>query len=69
MDEALQHARQGLVQGPGWRAEPLADFLVDAYLQLDRGDEALTLRWQRFEAAPSRQTYRGLHEVATRLGR
>lgn len=68
VDEALRHALQGLNQGPGWRAEPLADFLVETYLQLDRGDEALALRWQRCESAPSRQTYRGLHEVATRLG-
>ncbi|HEU0088669.1 MAG TPA: hypothetical protein VFQ77_13660 [Pseudonocardiaceae bacterium] len=68
VDEALQHARQGLAEGAGWQTAPLADFLADAYLRLGHGGEALALRRQRFEAAPSRQTYRGLHDVATRLG-
>lgn len=69
IDEALQHARQGLTAASGWQTGPLADFLTEAYLQLDRGDEALALRWQRFEAVPSRQTYRGVRDVALRLGR
>jgi tetratricopeptide (TPR) repeat protein len=69
VDEALRHARQGLAEGSGWQTGPLADFLAGAYLQLGRGDEALALRWQRFEAAPTWQTYLGLRAVATELGR
>lgn len=68
VDEALRQARQGLAGAPGRQTGPLADFLANAYLQLGRGDEALALRWQRFEAAPTWQTYLGLRDVATELG-
>lgn len=68
IDEALQHALREFKRSPLWDAEPLADFLTEAYLQLGQGAKAVELRGGLFDDSPSRKTYRGLRDVATKLG-
>lgn len=68
-EDAIARAREGLeTDGLAWRSAPLADFLAEAYLDLGRDAEALSLRRTRFEAAPTRDSYGKLRDVTTRMG-
>ncbi len=67
-DKALHYARQELSRSSTWDTKPMADFLSDAYLQLGRGEDALTLRRSQFGAKPKSSTYRDLRDVAAKLG-
>ena len=67
-DEALKWAERGL---KAFRERPdnrLRDFLVAAYLDRGRNDEALQLTWIQFEDEPRLQHFKKLRDVAGKLG-
>lgn len=66
---ALQWAERGWrVLPPGWPAEPLRLFLVGAYRQAGRHDDALVLTWENYAMAPSLPAYRELEDIACSAG-
>lgn len=67
-DKALNWAERGLQAFPNAKDNRLRDFLVTAYLQRQRNDEALQLTWVQFEERPSLEHYKKLHGVAGQLG-
>jgi uncharacterized Zn finger protein len=67
-DTALAWAERGLQAFPERPDNRLRDFLVAAYLDCQRNDEALALTWVQFDETPSLQTFSKLHEVAGKLG-
>lgn len=67
-DEALDWAERGLKAFPDRPHADLRDFLVAAYLNHERGDEALQLTWIQFEERPRLEPYKKLHDVAGKLG-
>ncbi len=67
-DEALDWAERGIKGFPERPDNRLRDFLVAAYLARQRNDEALGLTWVQFEEGTSLETFKKLHDVATRLG-
>jgi len=68
-DLALKWAQRGLKAFPERPDNRLRDFLVDAYLQRERNDEAMQLTWIQFEERSTMEHYRKLHDVADKLGR
>lgn len=67
-DEALDWAERGLQAFPDRPHDALRDFLVNAYLDRQRNDEALQLTWVQFEEHPGLEPYKKLHAVARKLG-
>jgi len=67
-DKALEWAERGLHAFPTATDNRLRDFLVAAYLQRQRNEEALQLTWVQFEERPILDHYKKLHAVAERLG-
>lgn len=67
-DKALDWAERGLQAFPKAPDNRLRDFLVAAYLQRKRNDEALQLTWVQFEERASLEQYKKLHGVAKQLG-
>ncbi len=67
-DKALDWAERGLQAFPKATDNRLRDFLVAAYLQRKRNDEALQLTWVQFEERASLEQYKKLHAVAGQLG-
>lgn len=67
-DKALDWAERGLQAFPNAKDNRLRDFLVAAYLQRQRNDEALQLTWVQFEERASLEQYKKLHSVAGQLG-
>lgn len=67
-DEALQWAERGVAAHPDRTDNRLRDFLVAAYLQRQRGDDALQLTWIQFAEQPRLEAYKKLHTVASQLG-
>ena len=67
-DKALDWAERGLHAFPKATDNRLRDFLVAAYLQRKRNDEALQLTWVQFEERVSLEQYKKLHAVAGQLG-
>lgn len=67
-DKALDWAEQGLQAFPANTDNRLRDFLVTAYLERQRGEEALQLTWIQFEERPTLEHYQKLHAVAEQLG-
>ncbi|MDO9268562.1 MAG: SWIM zinc finger family protein [Methylobacter sp.] len=67
-DKALDWAERGLQAFPKATDNRLRDFLVAAYLQRKRNDEALQLTWVQFEERASLEQYKKLHAVAEQLG-
>jgi len=67
-DKALDWAERGLQAFPNAKDNRLRDFLVAAYLQRQRNDEALQLTWVQFEERASLEHYKKLHSVAGQLG-
>lgn len=67
-DEALDWAERGLKAFSDRPHDGLRDFLVAAYLNHKRNDEALQLTWIQFEERPGLEPYKKLHEVAGKLG-
>ena len=67
-DKALQWAERGLTAFPEKTDNRLRDFLVAAYLPLQRNDEALQLTWLQFEERPSLAHYQKLSGVAGQIG-
>ncbi|MDO9047016.1 MAG: SWIM zinc finger family protein [Methylobacter sp.] len=67
-DKALDWAERGLQAFPKATDNRLRDFLVAAYLQRKRNDEALQLTWVQFEERVSLEQYKKLHTVAGQLG-
>jgi len=67
-DKALEWAERGLHAFPTATDNRLRDFLVAAYLQRQRNEEALRLTWVQFEERPILDHYKKLHAVAERLG-
>lgn len=68
-EKALDWAERGLKAFPERPDNRLRDFLVAAYLERGRHDEALQLTWIQFEEQPDLTHYRKLHAVADKLGR
>lgn len=68
LDKALQWAERGLKAFPEKTDNRLRDFLVAAYLPLQRHDEALQLTWLQFEERPSLPHYQKLSDVARKIG-
>lgn len=66
-DKALEWAEQGLKAFAERPDNRLRDFLVAAYLQRQRNDEALQLTWMQFEERPSLEHYKKLNNVASEL--
>jgi len=66
-DKALDWAERGLQAFPKATDNRLRDFLVAAYLQRQRNDEALQLTWVQFEERASLEQYKKLHAVAEQL--
>ncbi|MBI1731694.1 MAG: SWIM zinc finger family protein [Gammaproteobacteria bacterium] len=66
-DEALQWAEQGSAAFAGQLMHPLDDFLVAAYQRVKRHDDAIALRWSRFEAHPSLNAYQQLKAAADKI--
>jgi uncharacterized Zn finger protein len=67
-DLALEWAERGLCAFPSATDNRLRDFLVAAYLQRQRYEEALQLTWVQFEERPILDHYKKLHAVAGRIG-
>jgi uncharacterized Zn finger protein len=67
-DKALDWAERGLQAFPKATDNRLRDFLVAAYLQRQRNDEALQLTWVQFEERATLEHYKKLHKVAKQLG-
>jgi uncharacterized Zn finger protein len=67
-DKALEWAERGLKAFPQRPDNRLRDFLVAAYLERERPDEALQLTWIQFEERPCLTLYEKLHAVAGELG-
>jgi uncharacterized Zn finger protein len=67
-DKALDWAERGLQAFPNAKDNRLRDFLVAAYLQRQRNDEALQLTWVQFEERASMEQYKKLHAVSGQLG-
>lgn len=67
-DKALDWAERGLQAFPKATDNRLRDFLVAAYLQRKRNDEAMQLTWVQFEERPSLEHYKKLHAVAEQTG-
>lgn len=67
-DKALDWAERGLQAFPTNTDNRLRDFLVTAYLERQRSEEALQLTWIQFEERPVLEHYQKLHAVAGQLG-
>lgn len=67
-DKALEWAERGLRAFPKMTDSRLRDFLVAAYLQRKRNEEALQLTWVQFEERAILEHYQKLHKVAKQLG-
>jgi uncharacterized Zn finger protein len=67
-DKALDWAERGLQAFPKATDNRLRDFLVKAYLQNKRNDEALQLTWVQFEERATLEHYKKLQTVAKQLG-
>ena len=67
-DKALDWAERGLQAFPKATDNRLRDFLVTAYLQRQRNDEALQLTWIQFEERATLEHYQKLHKVAKQIG-
>lgn len=67
-DKALEWAERGLHAFPKAKDNRLRDFLVAAYLQRKRNDEALQLTWVQFEERALLEQYKKLHAVAGQIG-
>jgi uncharacterized Zn finger protein len=68
IDEALEWAERGLKAFPSRPDDRLRDFLATAYLKRKRNDEALQLTWVQFEERASLESFKKLHDVASKLG-
>lgn len=66
--KALEWAERGLKAFPNGTDDRLRDFLVAAYLERGRNDEALQLAWIQFEESPELAHYQKLKTVSERLG-
>ncbi|MPZ46093.1 MAG: hypothetical protein GEV05_22455 [Betaproteobacteria bacterium] len=66
-DKAFEWAERGLKAFPGRTDNRLRDFLVAAYLDRGRNDEALKLTWIQFEENPALAHYEKLKTVSERL--
>ena len=68
-DEALAWAERGLVADAGhlvdWR---LRAFLIERYVERNRGADALALAWSAFDRVPDLSGYQTLHGLAVRFG-
>ncbi|ADC61232.1 SWIM zinc finger family protein [Allochromatium vinosum] len=67
-ERALEWAERGLAAFPENTSNRLRDFLVAAYLERGRRDEALALTWVQFDEQPELSCYQKLKAVAERLG-
>ena len=67
-ENALDWAERGLKAFPERTDNRLRDFLVAAYLERGRNDEALQLTWIQLEERPVLEHYMKLHDVAGKLG-
>jgi hypothetical protein len=65
--EALTWAERGLRE-PSQPNEQLADYVVERYCSAGRVTDAVTVRRERFSAAPSVAAYQKLRDVAERAG-
>jgi hypothetical protein len=71
-DDALEWAQRGLIafaDDPGRPDPRLDDFLLAAYLDTQRVDDAVALIWQRFEQRPDAATFARLRSWTTNAGR
>ncbi|WP_295409296.1 DUF6880 family protein [uncultured Thiocystis sp.] len=68
-EKALDWAERGLKAFPEQPDNRLRDYLVAAYLDRGRHDEALQLTWIQFEEQPNLAQYQKLRAVADKLGR
>lgn len=66
-DLALDWAERGLKVFAERPDNRLRDFLVTAYLELKRNDEALELVWIQFEERPILEHYSKLHDISVKL--
>jgi uncharacterized Zn finger protein len=62
-EKALDWAERGLQAFPEKTDSRLRDFLIDAYLERGRNDEAVQLAWAQFLEQPSLTDYQRLHAV------
>jgi uncharacterized Zn finger protein len=67
-DQALDWAERGMQAFSEQTDNRLRDFLVQAYLERQRDDEALQLTWIQFEEQSSLAHYKKLSDVAGQLG-
>lgn len=67
-DKALDWAERGMKAFPERPDNRLRDFLVAAYLERKRDDEALQLTWIQFEERGTLENYKKLNDVAAKLG-
>jgi uncharacterized Zn finger protein len=67
-DKALAWAEKGMQAFPEKTDNRLRDFLVQAYLALQRNDEALQLTWIQFEEQGTLEHYKKLSDVTGQLG-
>jgi len=67
-EKALDWAERGLKTFPERTDNRLRDFLIDAYLERGRNDEAVQLTWAQFSEQPSLTHYQRLHGVTSALG-
>jgi len=65
--EALAWAERGLRE-PSQPNQQLADYVVERYCSAGRLEDAVTVRRERFSAAPSVAAYQKLRDVAERAG-
>lgn len=68
LDMALEWAEKGLATFGRQTDSRLLDFIVERYLERNRGDKARELLWGQFEHRPELATYQKLHTAGQRLG-
>ncbi len=68
LDRAVTWAERGIEVFGVTRDERLIEFLLDAYPQLERDQDALELAWHRFKEHRDLKSYIGLKQQADRLG-
>ncbi len=67
-EKALDWAERGLQAFPEKTDSRLRNFLIDAYLERGRNDEAVQLAWAQFLEQPSLTNYQQLHTVTSTIG-
>ena len=68
LDEALEWAERGVEAFRVRTDRRLVEFLTRAYLEHERGDDAVALAWRAFEERPDLESYQVLKQTSESIG-